>query len=39
MRVAVIGSTVGLPLFGALEFLDRERILERLSAALERLDT
>lgn len=39
MRVAVTGRTVGLPLFESLELLGRERTLERLSAALERLNT
>jgi glutamyl-tRNA synthetase len=39
VRVAVTGRTVGLPLFESLELLGRERTLERLRAALERLTT
>jgi glutamyl-tRNA synthetase len=39
VRVAVTGRTAGLPLFESLELLGRERTLERLSAALERLNT
>ena len=37
VRVAVTGRTVGLPLFGSLEVLGRERTLRRLQAARERL--
>ena len=37
VRVAVTGRTVGLPLFESLELLGRERVLARLSAALEKL--
>lgn len=37
VRVAVMGRTVGLPLFESLEVLGRERVLARLEAAQERL--
>ncbi|MFW6641353.1 glutamate--tRNA ligase [Nocardiopsis algeriensis] len=37
VRVAVTGRTVGLPLFESLELLGRERVLKRVSAALEKL--
>lgn len=37
VRVAVMGRTVGLPLFESLEVLGRERVLARLDAALRRL--
>jgi glutamyl-tRNA synthetase len=37
VRVAITGRTVGPPLFESLEVLGRERTLERLRAALERL--
>jgi glutamyl-tRNA synthetase len=37
IRVAVLGSSVGLPLFESLEVLGRARTLERLDAATERL--
>ncbi|MFF5582392.1 glutamate--tRNA ligase [Streptomyces hygroscopicus] len=37
VRVAVMGRTVGLPLFESLEVLGRERVLARLDAAQERL--
>lgn len=36
VRVAVMGRTVGLPLFESLEMLGRDRVLARLDAALER---
>jgi len=36
IRVAVLGRTVGLPLFESLEVLGRARTLERLGAAIER---
>ncbi|WP_236256557.1 glutamate--tRNA ligase [Streptomyces hygroscopicus] len=39
VRVAVMGRTVGLPLFESLEVLGRERVLARLDAAQERLIT
>ncbi|WP_179646476.1 glutamate--tRNA ligase [Spinactinospora alkalitolerans] len=38
VRVAVTGRTVGLPLFESLELLGRERVQERLRAALARLE-
>jgi len=38
VRVAVTGRTVGLPLFESLEVLGRERTLERIDAALSRLN-
>ncbi|WP_260325098.1 glutamate--tRNA ligase [Sphaerisporangium krabiense] len=38
VRVAVTGRTVGLPLFESIEVLGRERTLDRLRAALARLD-
>ncbi|ASU56853.1 glutamate--tRNA ligase [Nocardiopsis dassonvillei] len=38
VRVAVTGRTVGLPLFESLELLGRERVHERLTAALAKLD-
>ena len=34
IRVATLGRTVGLPLFESLEVLGRERVLERIDAAL-----
>ncbi|WP_221207651.1 glutamate--tRNA ligase [Streptosporangium becharense] len=37
VRVAVTGRTVGLPLFESIEALGRERSIERLRAALARL--
>jgi glutamyl-tRNA synthetase len=37
VRVAVMGRTVGLPLFESLEVLGRERTLTRLDAASRRL--
>ncbi|MET7900464.1 glutamate--tRNA ligase [Streptomyces sp. NPDC005355] len=37
VRVAVMGRTVGLPLFESLEVLGRERVHARLDAAQERL--
>ncbi|NDL61124.1 glutamate--tRNA ligase [Phytoactinopolyspora mesophila] len=37
VRVAVMGRTVGLPLFESLEVLGRERVLARLDAAPRRL--
>jgi glutamyl-tRNA synthetase len=37
VRVAVMGRTVGLPLFESLEVLGRERVLTRLDAASLRL--
>jgi glutamyl-tRNA synthetase len=37
IRVAVMGRTVGLPLFESLEVLGRDRSLARLTAARERL--
>ncbi len=37
VRVAVTGRTVGLPLFESLEVLGRERVIERLDRAIERL--
>jgi glutamyl-tRNA synthetase len=37
VRVAVCGRTVAPPLFGSLEILGRERVLERLDLGLERL--
>lgn len=37
IRVAVTGRTVGPPLFESLELLGRERVLDRLEAALARL--
>ena len=37
VRVAVMGRTVGLPLFESLETLGRARTLARVDAALERL--
>jgi glutamyl-tRNA synthetase len=39
VRVAVTGRTVGLPLFESLEILGRERTLQRIEAARERLAT
>lgn len=36
--MAVTGRTVGLPLFESLEVLGRERTLERIDAALSRLN-
>lgn len=38
VRVATMGSTVGLPLFESLEVLGRERTLERLDAAISRAE-
>jgi glutamyl-tRNA synthetase len=38
VRVAVTGRTVGLPLFESLELLGRERVRERLRAALAKLE-
>jgi glutamyl-tRNA synthetase len=38
VRVATTGRTIGLPLFESLAVLGRERTLERLRAALSRLD-
>ena len=38
IRVAVTGRDVGPPLFESLEVLGRERVLERLAAALARLE-
>ncbi|CAM3793036.1 glutamate--tRNA ligase [Nocardiopsis rhodophaea] len=38
VRVAVTGRTVGLPLFESLELLGRERVQERLRAALAKLE-
>jgi glutamyl-tRNA synthetase len=38
IRVATLGRTVGLPLFESLEILGRARTLERLDAAIRRLD-
>jgi glutamyl-tRNA synthetase len=38
IRVAVLGRTVGLPLFESLEVLGRDRTLGRLAAAISRLD-
>jgi glutamyl-tRNA synthetase len=38
VRVAVTGRSVGLPLFESLAVLGRERTLDRLQAALARLD-
>ena len=38
VRVATMGATVGLPLFESLDVLGRERVLERLDAALARLE-
>lgn len=37
IRVAVTGRSVGPPLFESLEVLGREKVLDRLDAALERL--
>ena len=37
VRVAVMGRTIGLPLFESLELLGRDRALARLDAAQERL--
>ena len=37
IRVAVLGRSVGLPLFESLEVLGRVRTLERLDAAMSRL--
>jgi glutamyl-tRNA synthetase len=37
VRVAVMGRTVGLPLFESLEVLGRDRVLTRLDAASRRL--
>ncbi len=37
IRVATMGSTVGLPLFESLEYLGRERTLARIGAARSRL--
>ncbi|WP_218053433.1 glutamate--tRNA ligase [Streptomyces rhizosphaericus] len=37
VRVAVMGRTVGLPLFESLEVLGRERVLARMDAVQERL--
>jgi len=37
VRVATMGSTVGLPLFESLEVLGRERTLERIASAAARL--
>lgn len=39
IRVAVTGRTVGLPLFESIEALGRERTLDRLRAALTRLES
>ncbi|MFC7327816.1 glutamate--tRNA ligase [Marinactinospora rubrisoli] len=38
VRVAVTGRTVGLPLFESLELLGRDRVRDRLSDALAKLD-
>ncbi|GAB3207171.1 glutamate--tRNA ligase [Marinactinospora endophytica] len=38
VRVAVTGRTVGLPLFESLELLGRDRVCQRLEAALSRLN-
>lgn len=37
VRVAVMGCTVGLPLFESLEVLGKDRILARIDAAVEKL--
>ncbi|WP_327392645.1 glutamate--tRNA ligase [Streptomyces sp. NBC_01186] len=37
VRVAVTGRTVGLPLFESMELLGRDRVLDRLDAAAEKL--
>jgi len=37
IRAAVLGRSVGLPLFESLEVLGRERVLQRIDAAMERL--
>jgi glutamyl-tRNA synthetase len=37
IRAAVLGRSVGLPLFESLEVLGRERVLQRIDAAIERL--
>ena len=37
IRVAVCGRTVAPPLFGTLELLGRERVLDRLDLGLEKL--
>ncbi|GAA1266495.1 glutamate--tRNA ligase [Sphaerisporangium rubeum] len=39
VRVAVTGRTVGLPLFESIEALGRERTMDRLRAALTRLES
>jgi glutamyl-tRNA synthetase len=39
IRVAVCGRTVAPPLFGTLEVIGRERVLNRLDAGLEKLKT
>ncbi len=38
VRVATLGRTVGLPLFESLEVLGRDKVLQRIDAALARLD-
>jgi glutamyl-tRNA synthetase len=38
VRVAVMGRTVGLPLFESLELLGRDRVLTRLDAAIAKLE-
>ncbi|WP_221336169.1 glutamate--tRNA ligase [Thermocatellispora tengchongensis] len=38
VRVAITGRTVGLPLFESIEVLGRERAMDRLRAALRRLE-
>jgi glutamyl-tRNA synthetase len=38
VRVATLGSTVGLPLFESLEVLGREKTLERLAVAISRAE-
>ena len=37
IRVATLGRSVGLPLFESLEVLGRERTIQRLDSAIERL--
>jgi glutamyl-tRNA synthetase len=37
IRAAVCGRSVAPPLFGTLEILGRERVLQRLDRALEKL--
>jgi glutamyl-tRNA synthetase len=37
IRVAVCGRTVAPPLFGTLEILGQERVLERIDSGLEKL--